>query len=166
MASTATEDRRPPRYLNIGDRIWPVLRRVADFQTTLYRISGGRIGNGIPGVPEVRGKLLLLDHVGAKSGKKRTSPLLYFADGDDVVIIASKGGYPQHPAWYHNLIANPDTEVQVGGERRRVHARLATAEERERLWPIAVQTYRGYADYQQRSKGREIPLIILEPRPA
>ena len=130
----------------------------------LYRASGGRIGNGVPGVPETRGKLLLLDHVGARSGKKRTSPLLYFPDGENVILIASKGGYPKHPAWYHNLVANSDAIVQIGGERRPVRARVATAQERERLWPMAEKTYRGYADYQKRSKGREIPLVILEPR--
>ena len=108
--------------------------------------------------------MLLLDHVGAKSGTRRTAPLLYFPDGEDLVIVASKGGYPKHPAWYHNLMANPDTEVQVGAERRKVHARVATSEERERLWPRAVKSYHGYADYQERSKGREIPLVILEPR--
>jgi len=129
--------------------------------TALYRATGGRLGHTIPGVG---GRMLLLDHVGAKSGTRRTAPLLYFPDGEDVVIVASKGGYPKHPAWYHNLMANPDTEVQVGRERRAVHARVATAEERERLWPRAVKSYHGYADYQKRSKGREIPLVILEPR--
>jgi F420H(2)-dependent quinone reductase len=129
--------------------------------TALYKASGGRLGHTLPGVP---GKMLLLDHVGAKSGTKRTSPLLYFADGEDVVIVASKGGFPKHPAWFHNLKANPDTTVQIGAERRLVHARVANAEERERLWPKAVSAYHGYADYQTRSKGREIPLVILEPR--
>jgi deazaflavin-dependent oxidoreductase (nitroreductase family) len=148
----------------VGDRIWPALRRVADLQTFLYRVSGGRLANGIPGVPEVRGKLLLLEHVGAKSGTKRTSPLLYFRDGANVVLVASKGGFPKHPAWYHNLMVNPETKVQIGSERLRVHARAADPEERERLWPMAVKAYRGYADYQARSKGREIPLVILEPR--
>ena len=108
--------------------------------------------------------MLLLDHVGAKSGTKRTSPLLYIRDGDDVVIVASKGGFPQNPAWYHNLVANPDTTVQIGSEKRQVHARVANAEERKRLWPMAVKAYRGYEDYQARSKGREIPLVILERR--
>jgi deazaflavin-dependent oxidoreductase (nitroreductase family) len=108
--------------------------------------------------------MLLLDHVGAKSGAKRTSPLLYFADGDNVVVVASKGGFPKHPAWYHNLMANPDTMVQIGPERRLVHSRVATPEEHERLWPVALKMYHGYADYQARSKGREIPLVILEPR--
>jgi F420H(2)-dependent quinone reductase len=145
----------------VADRIWPALRRGAGVHTLLYRHTGGRIGHVIPGVP---GKMLLLDHVGAKSGAKRTAPLLYISDGEDVVIVASKGGFPKHPAWYHNLMANPDTSVQVGRERRAVHARVATPEERERLWPLAVKAYRGYADYQQRSKGREIPLVILEPR--
>lgn len=126
-----------------------------------YRVSGGRIGHTIPGIG---GKMLLLDHVGAKSGTKRTAPLLYFPDGDSVVIVASKGGFPKHPAWYHNLVANPDTTIQIGGERRPVHTRVATPEERERLWPKAVRAYHGYADYQSRSKGREIPLVILEPR--
>jgi F420H(2)-dependent quinone reductase len=130
--------------------------------TFLYRRTGGRLGHTVPGVG---GKMLLLDHVGAKSGAKRTSPLLYVPDGDDAVVVASKGGYPKHPAWYHNLIANPDTTIQIGTERRPVHARTATAEERERLWPIVVRSYRGYADYQARSKGREIPLVILEPLP-
>jgi len=129
--------------------------------TALYKASGGRLGHKIPGVP---GKMLLLDHVGAKSGTKRTAPLLYFRDGEDLVIVASKGGFPKHPAWFHNLKANPDTTVQVGSHHVPVHARVAKPEERERLWPEAVKSYSGYADYQVRSKGREIPLVILEPR--
>jgi F420H(2)-dependent quinone reductase len=124
-------------------------------------VSGGRIGEEVPGGP---GKMLLLDHVGAKSGTKRTCPLLFIRDGENPVIIASKGGFPKHPAWYHNLMANPDTEIQLGRERRAVHARLATARERERLWPEAVKVWPGYADYQARSKGREIPMIVLEAR--
>lgn len=129
--------------------------------TALYKASGGRLGHTLPGVP---GRMLLLDHVGAKSDTKRTSPLLYVKDGEDIVVVASKGGFPKHPAWYHNLIANPDTTVQIGSEHRRVHARVAKPEERERLWALAVKAYRGYEDYQARSKGREIPLVILEPR--
>jgi len=81
------------------------------------------------------------------------------------VIVASKGGYPNHPAWFHNLRANPDTSVQVGSERRAVRARVATPEERARLWPKVVNAYSGYAEYQERT-GREIPLVILEPRAA
>jgi deazaflavin-dependent oxidoreductase (nitroreductase family) len=129
--------------------------------TALYRASGGRLGHTIPGVP---GKMLLLDHVGAKSGTKRTSPLLYVRDGENVVVVASKGGFPKHPAWYHNLVANPDTTVQIGNHHLKVHARVAKPEERDRLWKLAVKAYRGYEDYAARSKGREIPLVILEPR--
>lgn len=128
--------------------------------TLVYRASGGRIGQRIPGI----GKMLLLDHVGAKSGTKRTSPLLYTQDGDNLLIVASKGGFPKHPAWFHNLVANPNTTIQVGSERRPVHARVATPEERERVWPMVVETYHGYANYQARSGGREIPVVILEPR--
>ncbi len=104
--------------------------------------------------------MLLLDHVGARSGTRRTTPLVYVQDGRDLVIVASKGGHVRHPAWYHNLCAHPDTTVQIGRERRAVHARIAGPEERARLWPMAVTTYGGY---QQRTD-REIPLVILEPR--
>ena len=129
--------------------------------TIAYRASGGRIGHTIPGVG---GKMLLLDHIGARSGDARTSPLLYFRDRENVVVVASKGGFPKHPAWFHNLRAHPETTVQIGSERRPVRARVATPEERERLWPRADEAYGGYADYQRRSRGREIPLVILEPR--
>ena len=96
--------------------------------------------------------MLLLDHVGARSGTKRTAPLLYLADGDDLVIVASKGGYPKNPAWFHNLVANPDTTAQVGRERRAVHARVATTAERDRLWPRVVNSYPAYADYRRAAK--------------
>ncbi len=105
----------------------------------LYRLSGGLVGHRVPGGPP-----MLLDHVGARSATKRTTPLVYVDDPPNVVIVASKGGHPRHPAWYHNLRAHPDTEVQIGSERRRVHARVATGEERRRLWPMAVATYSGY----------------------
>jgi deazaflavin-dependent oxidoreductase (nitroreductase family) len=108
--------------------------------------------------------MCLLDHLGAKSGTKRTTPLLYVEDGKDVVIVASKGGFPKHPAWFHNLKANPDTVVQIGPEHRAVHARVAKPEERDRLWALAVNAYGGYEDYAARSKGREIPLVVLESR--
>src|ERR1700720_2714281 len=125
----------------------------------IYRLTGGRIGHRVPGLPPT----LLLDHVGAKSGTRRTTPLVYVDDPPNVVIVASKGGDPRHPAWYHNLLTHPDTQVQIGSEHRPVRARVATAPERERLWPMAVKTYPGYRDYQQRTD-RTIPLVILEPR--
>lgn len=144
----------------MADRIWPALTRAAGLHTRAYRATGGRIGQRIPGVP---GNMCLLDHVGAKSGTKRTSPLSYIRDGDSYVLVASKGGYPQHPAWFHNLKANPDTQVQVKHRKIPVRARVATPEERERLWPEVVKAYKGYAVYQKRTE-REIPLVILEPR--
>jgi deazaflavin-dependent oxidoreductase (nitroreductase family) len=143
----------------LADRSWPVLRKLMQGHVAVYRLSGGLIGHRFLGSPPT----LLLDHVGAKSGTKRTTPVFYVDDPPNVVVVASKGGYPQNPAWYHNLRANPDTEVQIGRERRRVRARVATEAEHERLWPMAVATYSGYAGYQQRTE-REIPLVILEPR--
>jgi deazaflavin-dependent oxidoreductase (nitroreductase family) len=146
-------------YLDLVDRSWPVLRRVMGGHTAVYRLTRGAIGHKIPGGPP----MLLLDHVGAKSGAERTSPLVYGRDGDDLILVASKGGNPKNPAWYHNLRANPDTTVQVGSKRIPVHARLASSEERERLWRLMVGVYRGYEDYRNRTD-REIPLIVLEPR--
>jgi F420H(2)-dependent quinone reductase len=145
--------------MSLADRSWPVLRRLMGAHTQVYRLTNGMIGHQFPGAPP----MLLLDHVGAKTGIKRTTPLVYVEDHPDVVLVASKGGHPRNPAWYHNLRANPDTTVQIGAERRRVHARVATPEERERLWPKAVATYSGYRGYQQRT-GRQIPLVILERR--
>jgi len=141
-----------PRVRNV----WPL---VVTSHIALYKATGGLVGRWIPGI----GQMLLLDHVGAKSGRKRTTPLLYIEDGDNLVIIASKGGHPRNPAWFHNLRANPETTVQVGSERRSVRARVANPDERARLWPRAVETYGGYADYQRRTD-REIPLVILERR--
>jgi deazaflavin-dependent oxidoreductase (nitroreductase family) len=146
-------------YLSVADRSWPVLRRLMAGHTALYRATGGLIGHRVPGFAPS----LLLDHVGAKSGRKRTSPLVYGRDGENLVLVASKGGYPKHPAWLHNLMANPDTAVQVGSRRRPVHARLATPQERDRLWALMVGVYGGYEDYRRRTD-RQIPLVVLEPR--
>ncbi len=143
--------------LRIADRTWPVLTKVMGGHARVYRMTGGRIGHRFPGVPP----MCLIDHVGAKSGKKRTSPLLYIEDGENVVIVASKGGYEKSPAWFYNLRANPDTTVQIGSEIRPVKARVASQEERERLWPKAVDVYPSYQQYQDRTT-REIPLVILE----
>jgi deazaflavin-dependent oxidoreductase (nitroreductase family) len=139
--------------------MWPLLTRAMSLHTGVYRATRGVVGHRLPGGPS----MLLLDHVGAKSGVLRTTPLLYVADGQDVVVVASKGGHPKHPAWFHNLRANPDTSVQVGSERRAVRARVASATERKRLWPMAVAEYGGYRGYQERTD-REIPMVILEPR--
>lgn len=139
--------------------IWRVFNELTRMHTLAYRLSGGLVGRRIPGGPP----MLLLDHVGAKSAKERTTPLVYLEDGDNVVLVASKGGAPRHPAWFHNLRANPNTTVQIGRRRIPMTARVATARQRSRLWPRVVALYRGYELYQRRTR-REIPLVILEPR--
>lgn len=146
-------------YLNFADRNWPLLRRVMGGHTAVYRASHGLIGHRFPGQPPV----LLLDHVGAKSATRRTSPLVYGRDGENFVLVASKGGYPKNPAWFHNLRANPDTTVQVGSRTLTVRARVAEGEERTRLWSLMVGVYSGYEGYRKRT-AREIPLVVLEPR--
>jgi deazaflavin-dependent oxidoreductase (nitroreductase family) len=125
----------------------------------VYRATNGRLGGWVPGLPS----LLLLDHVGTKSGKLRTTPLVYMPDGENLLIVASKGGHPRNPAWLHNLRARPDTEVQIGRRRLRVRAREADAEERKRLWPLAAEYNAHWARYRTRTP-REIPLVLLEPR--
>jgi deazaflavin-dependent oxidoreductase (nitroreductase family) len=121
----------------------------------LYRVSGGRLAGKMSGAP-----VLLLDHVGRKSGKHRTTPLLYLADGHDLVIVGSRGGSDATPAWWLNLQANPETTVQVGHERRRVRARETSAAEKARLWPELTAMYSDYDVYQTRTE-RELPVIVL-----
>ncbi|RNL62947.1 nitroreductase family deazaflavin-dependent oxidoreductase [Nocardioides marmoriginsengisoli] len=106
---------------------------------------------------------LLLDHRGRTSGKSFTTPLLYMLDGPDVIVVGSQGGLPKDPQWYRNLVATPDTQVQIKGERRQVRARTANAEERAALWPRLVEVYADFASYQAWTE-REIPVVILAPR--
>jgi len=146
-------------YLSVADRMWPVLGRLMRGHAAVYRATGGRLGARVPGLPSI----LLLDHVGARSGKRRTTPLVYMPDGDALLVVASKGGHPQDPAWMHNLRAHPDTKVQVGGKRLKVHAREATPDERRRLWPKAAAYNPHWGRYRKRTS-REIPLVLLEPR--
>ena len=145
---------------DIIDRAWPVTNQLMKGHTWLYKATNGRVGHTAPGLP----KMLLLDHVGAKSGTKRTSPLLYVTDGENLAIVASKGGYPKNPAWYHNLKAHPDTTVRVGSKTRAVRAREATDEEHPRLWAKAVASYKNFDAYQARTPRKRIPIIVLEPR--
>ncbi len=124
---------------------------------TLYRMTGGRVGGKMTGAP-----VLLLDHVGRKSGKHRTTPLIYLAEGNDLAIVASRGGSDATPAWWLNLQASPATTVQVGHERRDVVARQATPDEQARLWPGLTAIYPDYDVYKTRTE-REIPVIVLSP---
>lgn len=126
----------------------------------LFRASGRRAGTRFGGV-----KVLFLHHFGAKSGVERISPLLYVEDGDNLAVIASKGGHVRHPAWFHNLNAYPDVRVELRGEVRPVRARVAKGEERERIWRKAASVWPDYERYKQRAPHREIPVVVLEPRP-
>jgi F420H(2)-dependent quinone reductase len=123
----------------------------------VYRATGGKLFGRMGKSP-----ILLLNTVGRKSGRKRTSPLLYVMDGEDFVIIASKGGAPTHPAWYLNLRANPEATVEVGDREVRVRAERTAPEEKARLWQKMVEMYPTYDDYQRKTE-REIPLLILRP---
>lgn len=138
---------------------WRVANQVVRLHTAAYRLTGGVVGHRVPFGPP----MLLLDHTGAKSGRKRTTPLVYVRDGDNFALVASKGGHPRHPAWFHNLKANPQTTVQVGSRRMPVTARVATKPEKQRLWAKAVEVWPGYDGYQKRTE-RDIPMVVLEPR--
>jgi deazaflavin-dependent oxidoreductase (nitroreductase family) len=125
-------------------------------QTWLYRKTGGKLGGTLVGAP-----VLLLTTTGRKTGKQRTAPLLYIRDGATLVVVASKGGFPTHPAWYLNLTANPKVEVQVGANVQLMNARTASDEEKAKYWPTLVAMYSDYQMYQDRTD-RPIPLVVLE----
>lgn len=146
-------DTLPP---NAQSTAWKMLQ---GSHLAMFRASGGRLGRTFGGVT-----ILLLHHVGAKSGQARVSPLLYVEDGPNLAVIASKGGHVRHPAWFYNLTAHPDAEVETRVGRRRVRARVAEGEERERLWRKAVAVWPDYERYQARAPHRQIPVVVLEPR--
>jgi deazaflavin-dependent oxidoreductase (nitroreductase family) len=135
-----------------------LFRAFVKLHVRLYELTGGAVGSRVGRAP-----VLLLVHRGRTTGTLRTTPLLYLADGESLVVVASYGGAPRDPDWFRNLEANPDAEVQVRRERRPVRARRATAEERERYWPQLDAMYGQYASYRRRTD-REIPLVVLEPR--
>jgi len=124
----------------------------------VYRETGGQRGYHWRGTD-----ILLLSTRGRRSGETRTTPLIERTDGDGWVVVASKGGSPENPAWYENLKADPDAEIQVRAERVPVRARTAEGEERARLWRKMVEVWPAYDSYQQRTS-REIPVVVLERR--
>jgi deazaflavin-dependent oxidoreductase (nitroreductase family) len=125
----------------------------------VLRLSNGRILNAAFGMPAVE-----LQTVGRKSGKARTTTLTApVVDGNQVVLVASKGGDDRDPDWFRNLTANPDVELTIGGEHKLMRARRATSEEKADLWPRIVAAYKGYGGYQRRTE-RDIPVVICEPR--
>ncbi|GCE46062.1 deazaflavin-dependent oxidoreductase (nitroreductase family) [Thermosporothrix hazakensis] len=120
-----------------------------------FRANGGKI----EGQTEGQG-MLLLTTTGAKTGKQHTTPLACIADDDRFIVIASYAGAPHNPAWYHNLLAHPEVQVETGTETVKMTATVATGAERERLWAKMLQVYPGFAEYQRKTT-RQIPVVIL-----
>jgi deazaflavin-dependent oxidoreductase (nitroreductase family) len=134
----------------------------ADFNAQIideFRANGGRVGGMFEGMP-----LLLLHHKGAKSGTDRVNPVAYLADDDRYVVIASKGGSPRHPGWYHNLKAHPEAAIEVGTDTIDVLASEATGEERERLFRAQADRFPQFDTYVQKAAGRTIPVMVLTRR--
>jgi deazaflavin-dependent oxidoreductase (nitroreductase family) len=124
-----------------------------------FRANEGRVGGPFEGAP-----MLLLHHRGAKTGTERVNPLMYQDLGDgSVAIFASKGGAPTNPDWYHNVVANPKTQIEIGTETRDVVARVAGDEDRERIWTAQKQAYPNFAEYEKTAGGRTIPVVVLDP---
>lgn len=121
-----------------------------------FRANAGRVGGSFEGAP-----LLLLHSTGAKSGRERVNPMMYRKVGDAWAVFASKGGADTNPDWYHNLLANPRAQIEVGTDRFDVTARTATDDEREPIWSAQKADYSGFAGYEQRTS-RQIPVVILE----
>ena len=144
----------PPRP---GSRQWRALDVFSGANVRLYRMSGGRIGGRMGRAP-----VLLLHHVGRKTGRPRVTPVLFLADGEDLVIVGSKGGAARNPAWYVNLRANPETTVEVARRMVRVRARDADEQEHARYWPRLVDIYPSFDLYQRRTE-RPLPVVVLEP---
>ena len=134
-----------------------MIRYVSAVHEFWYRLTGGLVGGRVGRAP-----VLLLTTTGRKSGRRRTTPLLYVQDGRDLVIIASNGGSDRHPNWWVNLRHDPRAEVQLGRERLSMRAEKASAEEKGRLWPLITGMYPQYDSYQRRTT-REIPVVILRP---
>jgi deazaflavin-dependent oxidoreductase (nitroreductase family) len=133
------------------------LKLFSKLNVLVYRASGGRVGGRFKAAP-----VLLLTTTGRKSGKQRTTPLLYAEDAGRYVVVASVGGAPKHPAWYLNLRADAGSTIQVGGRKLSVRAETAAPDERARLWALVTRMYPTYDDYQAKTS-REIPVVILTP---
>jgi deazaflavin-dependent oxidoreductase (nitroreductase family) len=134
-----------------------MIRTTTVINRFLFKLTNGKVGGRFGKVD-----ILLLTTKGRKSGEKRTVPLQYFKDGEDLVLVASNAGDDRHPAWWLNLQADPKAQVQIGGNKKRVEARKATADEKTRIWPNVTAIYPGYDEYQTRTS-REIPLVLLRP---
>jgi F420H(2)-dependent quinone reductase len=145
--STYDPGKPPPRWL---------LKTFTRINVIVYKLSGGRLMNELEGMP-----IVLVTMKGAKSGRTRTIPLMYVPHEKGFILVASQGGMPKNPVWYHNLVKNPDIEITHGGETRALTARRVDEEEKAALWPICVEYYPPYADYQKRTD-RQIPVFLCE----
>ncbi len=145
-------------YSRLSQRIGATgLRWAGKLNVPIYRLSGGRIWGKVNEAP-----VLLLTTTGRKSGQRRTAPVVYLADGENVVVIGSNAGHSRTPAWSLNLKANPEAEVELGRVRRQVRARVAEGDERADLWRKHNEQYSGFDEYEARTD-REIALFVLEP---
>jgi deazaflavin-dependent oxidoreductase (nitroreductase family) len=136
----------------------PDISLLGDEHVRRYEETDGAVGHEWNGAT-----CLVLTMTGRRSGKQRKVPLIYGKDGDRYLLIASKGGAPEHPIWYLNLQAHPDAEIQVLGEKIPVRARTAGADEKPQLWKVMTESWPNYDAYQERTD-RDIPLVVLEPR--
>ena len=139
----------PPRF---------VLKAATRTHVFLHRLTGGRFFNQLAG-----DEVCFVTMTGAKSGRTITIPLMYVPHDQGVLLVASQGGAPKNPVWYNNLVKHPEIEVNHRGNRMRLRARLAAADEKPALWPICDSHYAPYADYRARTD-RDIPIFVCEPR--
>jgi F420H(2)-dependent quinone reductase len=134
----------------------PILKLFLGANVFLFRATRGKIGSSMFG-----GQVLLLTTIGSKSGKGRTVPVMYFYDGPNRVVIASAGGSPKHPAWYKNLNQHPAVTVEIKGRRYPARAETVIGSDRARIWKTVVTEQPRFAEYAQKTKGREIPVVVL-----
>ena len=145
--ATSDKGTPPPRWL---------LKAFTRINVFVYKLSGGRLMNSLAGMP-----IVLVKMKGAKSGRFKTIPLMYVPHARGVLLVASQGGAPKNPVWYHNLIKNPEVEITRGGTTRKLTARRVSDEEKAELWPVCVKHYPPYEQYQQRTD-RNIPVFLCE----
>lgn len=149
VEAKATEDlgKPPPRWL---------LKIFTRINVLVYKLSGGRLMNKLAGMP-----IVLVTMKGAKSGRTKTIPLMYVPHERGFILVASQGGAPKNPAWYHNLVKNPNIQVTHGGQTQALTARRVDEDEKAALWPTCIEYYPPYEQYQKRTD-RRIPVFLCE----
>ena len=145
-----------PKNTGKAPPLW-LLKAFTYLHVFLHRLGGGL--NNLAGK-----EMCFITMTGARSNRTRVIPLLYIPDGKRTLLVASAGGAPDHPAWYHNLVKYPNIEVERQGERRKFRARLTQGAEKDALWPICYRHYAPYAEYRKRTT-RDIPIFVCEPCP-